>query len=164
MIHYYYGYGKGKTSAAAGACLRAVSAGRKCAVVQFHKDGSSGETVQLKRLGIDIYACFEGVGFFGQLNDEEKEKLISCHNDNLRKAADCGYDLIVLDELGDALSNNSVDVSLVEKLLKASGCELIITGHKPVELFMRSADYITEFRCEAHPFAKGIEARKGIEY
>lgn len=164
MIHYYYGDGKGKTSAAIGACLRAVNANINCAIVQFHKDGSSGEIAQLKKLGVDIYTCFDGIKFFRLMNDEEKNKLISCHNNNLRKVIIVGYELIVFDELGDALINKAIDVSLIDELLKISECELIITGHKPVELFMQSADYITEFRCKAHPFKKGIKARKGIEY
>lgn len=164
MIHYYYGYGKGKTSAAIGACLRAVNANKKCAVVQFHKDGRSGEIVQLKKLGVDIYACFEGVKFFKKMNDEEKTKLILCHNVNLKKVINGGYDFLVLDELGDALKNNAVDVALVNELLKFAECELIITGHKPLEILMESADYITDFICKTHPLKKGIKARKGIEY
>ena len=29
---------------------------------------------------------------------------------------------------------------------------------------MPAADYITEFRCVAHPYQNGLTARKGIEY
>lgn len=164
MIHYYYGDGKGKTSAAMGACLRALGAGMRCAVVQFHKDGSSGEIAQLKKLGADIYACSEGVKFFRKMSDEEKKALTVCHNDNLKAVMNGGYEFIVLDELGDAVKNGAVDTTPVEKLIRSEKCELIITGHTPVELLMKSADYITEFRCAAHPFAKGVKARRGIEY
>lgn len=164
MIHYYYGDGKGKTSAAMGACLRAVGAGMKCAVVQFHKDGSSGEIAPLKELGVDAYACSCGVKFFKQMNDDEKKSLTLCHNENMRSVLVGEYDFIILDELGDALKNSTVELTLVEELLGRKACEFIVTGHKPVELLMQHADYITEFKCEEHPFLRGVSARRGIEY
>ena len=56
MIHFYYGNGKGKTSAAVGACLRAAGSGLRCAVIQFLKNGSSGEIALLRKCGIDVFA------------------------------------------------------------------------------------------------------------
>ncbi|WP_081849916.1 cob(I)yrinic acid a,c-diamide adenosyltransferase [Ruminococcus sp. HUN007] len=38
MIHYYYGDGKGKTSSAVGALIRAAGSGMKCAMVQFFQE------------------------------------------------------------------------------------------------------------------------------
>ncbi len=75
MIHYYYGNGKGKTSAAAGACVRALGAGMRCAFVQFHKNGSSSEISLLEKLGADIYICPECTRFFSKMNDSEKAAL-----------------------------------------------------------------------------------------
>ena len=56
MIHFYYGKGKGKTSAAVGACLRAVGSGMSCAMIQFLKNGSSSEIALLRKCGIDVFA------------------------------------------------------------------------------------------------------------
>ncbi len=160
MIHYCYGKGKGKTSAAAGACLRALGHGMKCAYAQFHKNGSSGEVSQLRKLGADVYDAGE-VRFMRDMSDEEISRMTDRHNDELRSVMH-GYDLIVLDELGDAVRLGTVDISLVREVLSC-GAEVIVTGHDTVPLFM-DADYITRFEDEAHPYRKGIKARKGIEY
>lgn len=43
MVQLYYGFGKGKTSAAAGAAVRAAGNGMRVIFAQFFKDGKSGE-------------------------------------------------------------------------------------------------------------------------
>ena len=49
MIHYYFGDGKGKTSAALGAALRAAGYG-DVVIVQFLKNTQSGELLSLQKL------------------------------------------------------------------------------------------------------------------
>ena len=64
MIHYYYGNGKGKTSSANGALIRAAGSGMKCALVQFFKNGTSSEIEIIKRTGADVYFCdFQNIFF-----------------------------------------------------------------------------------------------------
>ncbi len=165
LIHYYYGDGKGKTSAAVGACIRAAGAGLQCAVIQFLKNGSSSEIGILRRLGIPVTACsFRRVRFFRDMSAQEQQAVISEHNANLQQLLSMKADFIVLDELGDAIRRQAVDPELVRQVLSLSDCEIIITGHKPVSEITEIADYITEFRSVRHPYEEGIEARKGIEY
>ena len=165
MIHYYFGNGKGKTSAAVGALLRAAGSGMRCVTVQFFKNGMSSEITLLRDCGIDVYACtFQGVRFFKKMTQTEREQVICDHNQNLERVIEHKYQFIVLDELGDAVQKNAVDSELVGRVLSISDTEIIITGHSRSEHFMKMADYITEFRCIAHPYQKGMTARKGIEY
>ena len=165
MIHYYYGGGKGKTSAAVGACVRAAGSGMTCAVVQFFKNGTSGEIAPLRTLGVQVRACsFTGRRFFRDMTDAEQATVIAEHNANLRAMLDADVQMLVLDELGDALVKNAVDAGLVRQILAKSGCELILTGHQPVELLCAAADYVTEFRCAAHPYQSGTPARRGVEF
>ncbi len=165
MIHYYYGDGKGKTSAAIGACIRAAGNGLHCVVIQFLKNGSSGEIPLLKQIGIPVRTCsFKGIRFFRDMNKDEQQTVIAEHNANLLEILQKQFDLVVLDELGDAIRREAVDPELVRAILSRHDCELIITGHTPVQILLQSADYITEFRCTAHPYQNGLPARKGIEY
>ena len=57
MLHLYWGDGKGKTTAAMGLALRALGHGRRVVILQFLKDGSSGEIEMLRRCGAAVYAC-----------------------------------------------------------------------------------------------------------
>ena len=164
MVHYYYGNGKGKTSAAVGACIRAVGNGMRCAFVQFHKSGGSGEIALLRSLGIEVRCCPAHTPFFREMTAQQIQDVTAVHNRNLEEIALQNYDLIVLDELGDALLHGTVDADAVSHMLQKSECEWIVTGHKPVPLLLDCADYLTAFQCEAHPFRNGIPARKGIEY
>lgn len=165
MIHYYFGDGKGKTSAAVGSCLRAAGSGMQCVMIQFFKNGTSSETALLRKCGIAVLACsFQGIRFFSQMTAAEQEAVIRSHNDNLRSVIAGNHQMIILDEFGDAINKNAVDRDLADLVLQKTEAEIIITGHKRTERLLACADYITEFQCIAHPFQNGLTARKGIEY
>ena len=57
MLHLYWGDGKGKTTGRMGLALRALGHGRRVVILQFLKDGSSGEIEMLRRCGAVVYAC-----------------------------------------------------------------------------------------------------------
>ena len=163
FIHYYYGNGAGKTSSGFGLLLRASEVMPVCAV-QFLKDGTSGEVRALGKLGINVLAVTEGVKFIRSMTDEDRERITARHNEMLKTALSGGYGLIMLDELSDAYANGLADRELVDKMLACPPCELVITGHRPIEEFVSRADYLTEFVCHEHPYSKGVAARQGIEY
>ena len=94
----------------------------------------------------------------------EQENVIRTHNENLRHILAESYQMIVLDELGDAVEKKAVDTALVDAVLALPQTEIVITGHNRLERFLKCADYITEFQCIAHPYQKGQKARKGFEF
>jgi cob(I)alamin adenosyltransferase len=164
MIHLYYGDGKGKTTAAVGQAVRAKGSGIKTIAVQFLKGSPSGEVDMLRKMGIEVLRCDTGTKFVWDMSDEEKQALTGRHNENIRRAMNSGCDMIVMDELCDAFDMGLADEKLVEELFCGDFGEIVITGHNPSGIFFAHADYITEMKKIAHPFDKGISARKGIEY
>jgi len=47
---------------------------------------------------------------------------------------------------------------------KPENVEVVITGRKAPQEMIEIADLVTEMREIKHPYQKGVEARKGIEF
>lgn len=157
MIHVYHGDGKGKTTAAMGLALRMLAAGRRVVVVQFLKDGESGEARLLaEHFGVPVFAGKVSEKFTWSMTSEELAATCELHDGNLASA---------LAELEGA-QEGLVDEALVDRALEMSarGVEVALTGRAPSRKIVEKADYITEMRCEKHPYAQGIGAREGVEY
>ena len=167
LLHIYTGNGKGKTTAALGLALRAAGSGMKVCFVQFMKGGETGELNSLKLIpSVTVMRPEKSFGFFSSLSETEKNELSSIHMNLLRSSLSGDYDLVVLDEFNIAyhyeLLNKKEAFSLVTSALKTS--EVVLTGRCPAPEFMSAADYISEIAEVKHPYSRGIEARKGIEY
>lgn len=159
MIHVYHGDGKGKTTAAMGLALRMLAAGRRVVVVQFLKDGESGEARLLaEHFGVPVFAGKVSDKFTWSMTSEELAATCELHDGNLASALaefeGAQEGLLVLDE---ALVDRALDMS-------ARGVEVVLTGRAPSRKIVEKADYITEMRCEKHPYSQGICAREGVEY
>ena len=159
MIHVYHGDGKGKTTAAMGLALRMLAAGRRVVVVQFLKDGESGEVRLLaEHFGVPVFAGKASDRFTWSMTSEELAATCELHDGNLASALaeleGAQEGLLVLDE---ALVDRALDMS-------ARGVEVALTGRAPFRKIVEKADYITEMRCKKHPYEQGICAREGVEY
>ena len=99
LVHLYCGDGKGKTTAAMGLALRALGQGMRVAVVQFLKNGTSGELEPLKKLGAAVYSGQPGAKFTFQMNAEEKAQATKENNARLAEALQQPCDLLILDEI-----------------------------------------------------------------
>lgn len=166
LVHLYCGDGKGKTTAAVGLALRALGAGRTVTVVQFLKDGQSGELALLRRLGAAVYSGQPGMKFVFQMNGAEKAAARAAHDALLRRALAEPCDLLVLDEACAALALGMVDEALLKAAVqrRPAAREVCLTGRDPAPWMREAADYLTEMRCVRHPFAQGIAARRGVEF
>jgi len=169
LVQIFTGDGKGKTSAAIGAVIRALGHGLRVYIAFFMKgDYPYGERSILSRLPNVTMESFGTRGFVDPKNikPEEKEEakrgLAAAH-----KAMFSGsYDLVVLDEVNLAVAWNLVELDEVVKLIegKPEGVELILTGRQADSRLIKLADLVTEMLKIKHPYDKEVIARKGIEY
>mgnify|MGYP000267616084 FL=1 len=74
--------------------------------------------------------------------------------------------MLVLDETFGAISSGILSEDLIIDFLKnkPEGLEVVMTGREPSVNVMEYADYISEIRKIKHPFDKGIQSRKMVEY
>lgn len=166
LMHIYYGFGKGKTTAAVGAAYRYANRGNKVLFTSFLKGRNSGEFLGQGPFVVDEFDFCDK--FWNEMDDyqkkcankEIKERLLSLRDSAVK------YDMIILDEFLDAVTLGCIECDDAVCFLKDiySKCEIIITGHKAVDDIFSMADYITEMRKEKHPYDKGIAARCGIEF
>ncbi len=168
MIHLYYGYGKGKTTAAVGLATRMLGSRKAVLYVSFLKDGSSNEfNILTKYVNLKlIQNNFKG--FYFQLTEDDREKAkldqLELLREGLRLSKE--YDLIILDELLDLIDLEIISEQETINYLKQfnANCEIVITGHSEYIELIDLSDYCVEFNSKKHPYDKGVTARKGIEY
>jgi cob(I)alamin adenosyltransferase len=162
------GDGKGKSSAAMGLMLRAVSAGWKVAVVQFLKSGKwhTGEEAAGKALGVDWWSL--GDGFTWDSRDMDRTEAVA------REAwlAAVGliregrHRLVVLDEITYPMNWGWIDTRDVVETIRSRPADvsIVATGRDAPADLREIADTITEMRAEKHAFDEGIAAMRGIEF
>lgn len=170
-LHIYTGEGKGKTTAAMGLALRMLGNNQPVLIVQFMKDGNSGELVSLKKLpGAHVYEGAVMRGFTYMMDEETLEKTrleqtkqidqVILEVQKLKPA------LLVLDELAVAISLRLIPlqdgIRLIDEGLKAA--EVVVTGRGAVDALIEKADYVSNIHAVKHPYDEGLSARKGIEW
>lgn len=169
LVHMYIGDGKGKTTASVGLAVRARGAGANVCVAQFLKGRDSAEIGSLKQLGIDHRRTEGIVKFVFAMDEKEKAECKGICTALLSSvAADVAagaFDLVVLDEVIDAVGLGMVEENDLARLLETKGeTEIVITGRNPSERLKDLSDYITEMKAHKHPYEKGIPARRAIEF
>ena len=164
MLQLYWGDGKGKTTAAMGLALRALGHGQRVSVVQFLKDGTSGEISLMRRCGATVRAC-PNAKFTWQMTDAEKAEARANNNAALQAALAEPFELLVLDEACAACKSGLVEEQLLKvAAARAKTAEVVFTGREPAEWMQAAADYSTEMRAVRHPYEQGVTAREGVEY
>ena len=171
LVHIYCGNGKGKTTASVGAAVRAAGNGKTVLIKRFLKNDHSGEVEALKQIpGITVLPCTRQFGFSWKMKQEKKEEAKKYYGKELEKAwkmaLDQEIDMLVLDEAVGACTLGFIEEERLLELIgsKPEKLEVILTGRNPSETLLAVADYVTEMVMRAHPYTRGIPARKGIEY
>jgi cob(I)alamin adenosyltransferase len=76
------------------------------------------------------------------------------------------YDVVIMDEIHLVLHYGYVTRDEMKELLseRSSMIELVLTGRYAPEWLLEEADLVTEMMEVKHPAARGVKARKGMEY
>ena len=166
------GQGKGKTTSALGIALRAAGHKMKVCIIEFMKgDMYSGEIDGIKRLSPNVELHLTGKGFCGirgnpytfkehRANAQDAIKLVK------EKMLSRGYDILILDEINNALKLKLVDLPQVLEIIenKPPLMHLILTGRDAHPEVIKRAHTVTEMREIKHAYRQGIEPQKGIDY
>lgn len=166
------GRGKGKTTSALGMALRAVGHGMKVCIIHFMKgDMYSGEQTSLKKLAPYVEQHLTGKGFCGIQGNPYPYKE---HRANAQEAIRLAqekifsgqYDLVILDEINNALRLKLVDLPQVTDLIdrKPPLMHLVLTGRDVHDEIIKRAHTVSQVNEIKHAFRQGIEPQKGIDY
>jgi cob(I)alamin adenosyltransferase len=166
------GYGKGKTSSALGMVVRACGHGMKVCMLQFMKgDIFTGEWEAVKKMDCDVELVAAGMGFCGiQGNPYSHARHREAAQRALLMAEELitsgKYDLIVLDEINNAVHLGLVDLEQVIDLLRSKPpiLHLVLTGRDAAPEVISLADTVSEVRELAHAYRKGIEPQPGVDF
>lgn len=170
LVHLYTGCGKGKTTAAAGLAVRALGAGKTVIFCQFLKGRPSCELEGLEKLGAEVVRAECGAKFMFEMDERELDELKRghklCFDEISAKIMCCAADLVVLDEIVDAVNAGLIEESDLLELIKRrpARIELVLTGREPGDRLIDVSDYFTDFVMGKHPYNDKIPARRGIEY
>jgi cob(I)alamin adenosyltransferase len=166
------GDGKGKSTSALGMALRACGHGMRVCIIQFMKgDLYSGEWDGIKRMDCAIELHATGKGFCGiqgnpypwaehRANAQDAIDLVR------EKMASGRYDLLILDEINNALKLKLVDLEQLLDIIRAKPplMHLILTGRAAHPQVIELADTVSEVREIKHAYQQGIEPQPGIDY
>ncbi len=168
-IQVYTGNGKGKTTASLGLAVRAAGHGLHTVIVQFMKGWIDyGELkgvamlspyVEIRQAGRDT--------FVNRKKPDPEDVRLAREGWELAKAIILKKeaDLVVLDEINCAVDFGLIPAGEVVEVLrrKPDGMEIVLTGRGAPAEFLDIADLVTEMREIKHYYAKGVDARVGVE-
>jgi len=172
-IHLYTGNGKGKSTASIGLCVRMMGYGHCVLFTQFLKSMNSGEIdfFQYHQNLITVYRpMMRNKAFIWNQTPEQKaETAEDLYNGWLKvveQLKDPAIRLFIFDELLDVIEMGFIKEEEVAEALNSrhSDAEIVLTGRNAPEALLSMADYVTQMELVKHPYAKGLQARRGIEY
>jgi cob(I)alamin adenosyltransferase len=178
VVVVYTGEGKGKTSASVGLMARALGSGWRVAYLQFIKHWDVGEHEFIRKIqpvfGRKLLFYKGGKGFYnaGELSDKKiseadhKRAARKTYEKALSAAIGGKFDLVICDEINNALHHKLISKADVKKLItkKSPGTSLCLTGRNFPEEFLRYTDIATSMTKLRHHFDDKYLANKGIDF
>lgn len=178
VVLVYTGNGKGKTSAAVGLLARALGRGWRVAFVQFIKTWPTGEHEFIDRIQptfkdkLTFYKGGKGFYNAGDLSeadvsqDDHAKAAKATFDFALQCASSGNYDLVICDEISNAVHDGLLEQPDLEKLLKsrAGKTSLCLTGRSFPEELLDQVDIATSMRKIKHHFDDKFLANEGIDY
>lgn len=178
VVIVYTGDGKGKTSAALGLMTRALGNRWRVAFIQFIKYWGVGEHVFMR----DIQPIYKdqlhfyrgGRGFYkaGELSEEHiseeqhQKAAIETYKEALKCASNGKFDLVICDEINNAVHDGLISEAQMKKLINArsSRTSLCLTGRNFPKKLTELVDIETDMTKIKHHFDEKFLANKGIDF
>lgn len=174
----YTGDSKGKTSASLGLLVRALGNRWNVAFVQFIKYWGVGEHVFIR----DIMPLYKdqlhfykgGKGFYnaGDLSaefvseEQHKQAAQETYDEAYRLATSGDYDLVICDEINNAVHDGLLSKAQLKKLLvdRAENTSICVTGRNFPKDLLAHVDIATDMHKIKHHFDDKFLANKGIDF
>lgn len=171
LIQIYTGKGKGKTTAAIGQAIRAIGQGLEVGLVYFHKNPEEwdyGELKELENFGIKVRGfAKKHPHFYDEISKETmREESLKGLEYVKNIFEEDSLDVLILDEIIISLRDGYLYEKELMNLLseKPDDIEVILTGRGATDKLIEKADLVSKMENIKHPFQKGVESRKGIDY
>jgi cob(I)alamin adenosyltransferase len=177
LVQVYTGDGKGKTSAAVGAAVRALGRGLRVCCIQFLKGGDDSGEVRLLRQLPNVTVRQFGTDW-RELAKRDREWWTAAPTAQEREQIEEGlrfagqiisageHDLVILDEVTVACQKGLIRVEDILRIVtnRPPHVEIILTGRAAPQALIEAADLVTEMKEVKHPHARGVAARRGVEF
>lgn len=174
----YTGEGKGKTSAAVGLMARALGNGWRVAFIQFIKHWEVGEHAFIEMVKpvfknkLLFYKGGKGFYSAGELSAkgispaEHKKAALSTYQKALQAATSGKFDLVICDEINNALYHRLITKQQLADLIKKRNPQtsLCLTGREFPEDLLPLVDIATSMTKLRHHYDQKFLANKGIDF
>ncbi len=178
VVVVYTGGGKGKTSASLGLMVRSLGNRSNVAFIQFIKYWGVSEHVFIRDIQAlyrdQLYFYKGGKGFYkagdlseGHITDEQHQRAAAqTFNEALKATTSGEYDLVICDEINNAVHDGLLTGKQLEKLIisRASRTSLCLTGRNFPPKLLEHVDIATDMHKIKHHFDDKFLANKGIDF
>ena len=178
VVVVYTGEGKGKTSAGVGLMARALGGGWQVAFVQFIKHWEVGEHNFINQIepvfGEKLLFHKGGKGFYNAGNlsaknvseNDHKKAAQATFDVAYRAATDGVFDLVICDEINNAVNDGLLKIDHLRKLIKnrSPKTSLCLTGRNFPDELLPMVDIATDMTKLKHHFDDKFLANKGIDF